>query len=266
VITSQIGVKRAVTLICVLTLLLPTAIFAGIRGPGPYNGVVLFDRWGACYLYSGIYLMYVSEKLKDTLRPYQEDFVLLDALEVYQPINPGDGLIKSYGLIERGKSQDRDETPVDGLHITITTGQKKGQLLRFRVVLENFGAKAIEIDTSEFALTVLKRKAEGENDWPMPSDGPSYAIITRRALDRVLHHEDSQVKISASTEVRNRYPLAPGKSAAFNLEFKLPPGEYDLVTGYGGGVHESRVVVSNMIAFDVDTKERAHVVTVAGRK
>ena len=38
---------------------------AGIRGPGIYNGVVIFDRWGACYLYSGVYLMPVSEKVKD---------------------------------------------------------------------------------------------------------------------------------------------------------------------------------------------------------
>ena len=39
-------------------------LVAGIRGPGKYNGVVFYDRWDNCYLFSGVYLMYISEGVK----------------------------------------------------------------------------------------------------------------------------------------------------------------------------------------------------------
>jgi hypothetical protein len=55
---------------------LPLSFFAtftglcSIRGPGKYNGVVVFDRWDGCHLYSGGYIMEISEKVKGVLRPY----------------------------------------------------------------------------------------------------------------------------------------------------------------------------------------------------
>jgi hypothetical protein len=33
-------------------------------GPGKNSGLVVFDRWGGSILYSGIYVMYVSESTK----------------------------------------------------------------------------------------------------------------------------------------------------------------------------------------------------------
>jgi hypothetical protein len=30
---------------------------AGIRATGKYSGVVIYDRWGGCILFSGVYLM-----------------------------------------------------------------------------------------------------------------------------------------------------------------------------------------------------------------
>ena len=46
-----------------------SACLAGERGSGKYSGVVIFDRWGGCTLYSGIYVMYISEGVKEQLRP-----------------------------------------------------------------------------------------------------------------------------------------------------------------------------------------------------
>jgi hypothetical protein len=87
----------------VLITLLPAAIpetaFAGIRGPGKYAGVVIFDRWKSCILFSGVYLMYISENVKEGLREYEGQAILLDALEVRQPKNPGDGLITKYKVL-----------------------------------------------------------------------------------------------------------------------------------------------------------------------
>ena len=49
--------------------------FGGIRSPGKYSGVVVFDRWDGCTLYSGIYVMYISEKTKDGLRPFEGQLI-----------------------------------------------------------------------------------------------------------------------------------------------------------------------------------------------
>jgi hypothetical protein len=46
-----------------LAALAIVATFGAVRGPGKYNGVVIFDRWGACHLYSGVYLMEISEMM-----------------------------------------------------------------------------------------------------------------------------------------------------------------------------------------------------------
>ena len=72
---------------------------AGIRGPGKYSGVVIFDRWDGCILFSGVYLMYISERVKDQLREYDGQAIELDALEVFQPKNPGDGLIQKLKVL-----------------------------------------------------------------------------------------------------------------------------------------------------------------------
>src|SRR5437870_9088382 len=71
---------------------------AGIRGPGKYSGVVFFDRWDGCILFSSVYLMYISEAVKDDLRSYGGQAIQIDALDVLQHVNPGDGLIRKFKL------------------------------------------------------------------------------------------------------------------------------------------------------------------------
>ena len=82
-----------------LVLCLCVAATAGIRGPGKYSGVVVFDRWDTCYLVSGPYVMYIATGEKERLRAYSGVAVEIDATDVFQPINPGDGLIKKFGTI-----------------------------------------------------------------------------------------------------------------------------------------------------------------------
>jgi len=69
---------------------------AGARAPGKYCGVVVFDRWGGGTLYSDIAVMYVSEKTKEELRAYAGQSIQIDAKEVCQPKNPGDGRIGKF--------------------------------------------------------------------------------------------------------------------------------------------------------------------------
>ena len=43
--------------------------------------------------------MYVSERVKEQLRMYEGQAIELDALEVTQPVNPGDGLIRKLKVL-----------------------------------------------------------------------------------------------------------------------------------------------------------------------
>lgn len=70
-------------------------VHAGLRGPGKYCGVVVFDRWGTCFLLSGPYITYISEAVKDELRPFEGKAMQVDASDVFQPMNPGDALIRN---------------------------------------------------------------------------------------------------------------------------------------------------------------------------
>ena len=58
--------------------------------------MVVFDRWDGCTLYSGIYVMYISERVKNKLRKQAGKSVQIDAIKVHQPKNPGDGLITEF--------------------------------------------------------------------------------------------------------------------------------------------------------------------------
>jgi len=87
--------------IFVIVLIGPVLI-AGIRASGKYSGVVFYDRWDNCILFNGVYLMYISEAVKEKLRPYRGQSVEINATDVYQPVNPGDGLIGSGANSARG--------------------------------------------------------------------------------------------------------------------------------------------------------------------
>src|SRR5215472_16176797 len=97
--------------------LLTAAVFGGERGPGKYSGIVIFDHWDTCYLYSGNYLMYISDGKKEILRPFQGKSIEIDAEEVFQPINPGDGLITRFKIV--GPAPTKEDLPtIDGLKLT----------------------------------------------------------------------------------------------------------------------------------------------------
>ncbi|HMD06880.1 MAG TPA: hypothetical protein VKH63_05050 [Candidatus Acidoferrum sp.] len=57
-------------LICALACSFILTTQAGIRGPGKYCGVVVFDRWDTCFLLSGPYITYIADAVKNRLRPY----------------------------------------------------------------------------------------------------------------------------------------------------------------------------------------------------
>ena len=74
--------------------------YGGVLVAGKYNGVVIFDRWDACHLYTGTYQLEISEKIKEQLRPYRGKAMLIDAQEVHQPMNPGDAIVTRLQVLE----------------------------------------------------------------------------------------------------------------------------------------------------------------------
>jgi hypothetical protein len=88
-----------VVLICALACSFILTAQAGIRGPGKYCGVIVFDRWDTCFLLSGHFITYVSNAVKNPLRPYKGTAMQVDASDVFQPMNPGDALIRKYEII-----------------------------------------------------------------------------------------------------------------------------------------------------------------------
>jgi hypothetical protein len=262
---------KAVILPLVSFLVIVTA-FGGIRAPGKYNGVVIFDRWGACHLYGGIYLMEISERIKESLRAFQGEAVLIDALEVHQPMNPGDGLITKLRVL--GPAEEKVGGPfggtpnLQGLSLRVMPNFSAQDADELIIELRNDSNSRIKINTGALGPTLLSKKQGLE--CMSPADGPSYAAVTRTDV-AFLHQgpaggtclvngKGRTVKLSLlpGAAFSERFDLDPGQSIEVPLRFKLSPGEYEFLAGYGGGTHETRALVSNQFGFDVDETGKAH--------
>jgi hypothetical protein len=230
---------------------------AGIRGPGKYCGVVVFDRWDTCFLLSGPYITYVSEKVKNVLRPYRGQAVQVDALEVFQPINPGDALIRESKIIGPAP-KTRSWFALDGLELSAESDFGPEATPHFVIQIRNVGDSSVRIDSSEIAPVLI---SFNPHCGFCPSDGASAAVITRVDL---LHSHGSTWEytmdgvsysiafaIDPATQPPDRFDLLPGQSMRTKLTFQVSPGQYQFLFGYGGGVHEERSLASNAIPFDI---------------
>jgi hypothetical protein len=240
----------------VVLVLLTSAAFGGTRGPGKYAGVVIFDRWDTCYLYSGTYLMYIAENQKEELRRYAGQSILIDAKKVFQPVNPGDGLITELKYL--GKAKEKEDLPgVDGLKLTVAIKSEGGNShLKFELTIENQGDKAVEIDTGEVAPTLFGKKA-GDDPFS-PSDGKSEAKITRYNFEYEKRRSGNPfaVILENADSLPRSFTLGSGQKRQFTIRINAPPGEYDFLFGYGGGVHAGRGVASNLVSFSTFEKEK----------
>jgi hypothetical protein len=263
--------RRLIPLSLIL-LLFTSAAFAGIRGPGEYAGVVVFDHWDTCYLYDGTYLMYVSESVKERLRPYAGQTIRINATKVYQPMNPGDGLITEFKFL--GLARDQGHSPIAGLLITITPRFEIDRSAQFTIEVRNTAAKAIQVSADSLAPTLLGEK--NDDDILSPSDGKSDAKITRWGFPWAkgwagssshthkgpngeyinvnrwcgLTIDDGKVPFNSS------FVLSPGQSRQFKAEVSASPGDYEFLCGYSGGSgFEDRI--SNRVFFSIDESNAA---------
>lgn len=258
-------IGKALALLLVL-LVLPSPVPGGIRGPGKYYGVVVFDQWGTCYLFGGVYLMYISEKAKENLRRYEGQSIILDAKKVFQPINPGDGLITDFKVVSHGEGAPPARG--DGLVITVKSEFEGGDKPRFAIEVRNAGARRVEVEPSAIGPTLFGERVEGE--FSSPSDGKSTARVTRCSLaeGRVCgesHRREGEelreyllrVEAAGGHSSFDPFTLGGGEAKEFRVTLSVPAGKYDFMSGYSPGVHEGRGIASNIISFTVGENGRA---------
>jgi hypothetical protein len=228
-----------------------------MRGRGKYSGVVIFDRWDTCLLLSGVYVTYVSDEVKENLRTYRNQAIEVDASEVFQPMNPGDALIRKYTIIGPAPEASREQA-IEGVRIIVKSDFDSDRAIAFLITIENSADSPIQIHSDTIGPTLLGLKSE--NILVDPSDGRSTAWITRGNLvtlsswrSTIDHHPTISVSYSVDPKMPEQLNLNPGESKQVRVILKVPAGPYQFLVGLGGGVHEGRSVASNAISFHVDS-------------
>jgi hypothetical protein len=256
--------RRILAVVCVgLIPLLALVARAGERGPGKYCGTVIYDRWGGCTLYSGIYVMYLSEAVKEKVRAHAGKSVEIDAKQVDQPQNPGDGLIKQLAFVGPAPPT-QNWVALEDLSLRVAPALADDGRPRLSISLQNTGAKEVEVFCGEFAPTLLTKRA-GKQIGGEPADGPSFAMITRLSFRVGAEARTSGRWWGIDAALPHKFMLQPQERRVVTITFELPEGEYDFLAGYGGGVHAGKGIASNLVAFDVSAKGKAKHVKVKGR-
>lgn len=241
-------------------------------GPGKYNGVVVFDRWDACYLYSGVSLMEVSEKAKESLRAFDGKAVLVEAQEVRQQMNPGNGLITKLRVlgpaVETTAAHFGGPPVLDGLSLRAMPSFRPNDADELIIELRNNGDSRRAIDTNDLGLTLLAKKQGGE--CLDPADGPSYPAITSSNVTLLYQNPAGascivrgkgrvfRLWLAPGVAISQRFELEPGQGIEVPLRLEISPGEYEFLAGYGGGALAARALASNRFGFDVDEAGKAH--------
>jgi len=199
--------------------------------------------------------MYVSEHVKKRLRPFSGQAIELDALDVFQPQNPGDGLIRKLKVIGPARPRESPFT-FQGIELSAQPGAH-GSEIEVELTVTNHNDVTARIDTSEIGFAVLAERIDGVST---PSDGPYMAVITgaNALLPKGTWGHGTTEKlysysyaIDHETKLPRTFELAAHESRSTRIAFQLPAGHFQFFAGYGGGVHESELSVSNPVSIDL---------------
>ena len=216
--------------------------------------------------------MPVSEKVKELLRSWEGKAVLVDAKEVYQPMNPGDGLITKLvvlGPADEPASVAMQRAPdVDGLSLTVAANFSSEAPDELVVQVRNVGTTPHHVRMDALAPTLLANKSGMERPWE-PADGLSFAALTRFDMLFLVksparhswtingNSHVTAMSVAPGTSISASVLIEPGEVVEVPLVFELGPGEYEFLAGYGGGVHAARSLASNRLDFDVAESGKA---------
>jgi hypothetical protein len=249
-----------VILVCTLACSLILTARAGLRGTGKYCGAVVFDRWDTCFLLSGRYITYISEAIKNERRPYSGRAMQIDASDVVQPRNPGDALIRKYKIIGPAP-RPRQWAMLHAIELVAESDFGTHEVPIFLIEIRNTGATSVVVDSLVVGPVFLGLNPKGPF---AASGGKSEAWITRGDLVHASSWGSvGSVKYSASYTIdptsrpAQYFQLEPGQSKKVRVIFKVPPGHYQFMVRYGGGVHEEKSIASNAVSIDVNDKGMA---------
>jgi len=253
---------RHAQVLTVLTSLaaLVTPSLAGIRAPGRYTGVVVFDRWGGCVLCSGYDFNYVSESAKAPLEDQDRQRVELDATVVLQVINPGKALLKEFAQVWT-KPPEPPPAP-DPLRLSLQPAFADGEPARFEITAVNNGAGDMTLRYDALAAHVLtKREAHGLFQ---VSDSPSDAVLTAHFMLEEPGRGPTRVRgggvlagvphawyVTSAMSLPTGVILGPGERTSLTIAVDLPPGEYDAFAAYGHYTDRGYCTASNSVGFDI---------------
>jgi len=242
-------------------------------GPGKYSGVVIFDRWGGCIFYRGVYVLYISEAIKGELKGEAGKCIQVDATQVGQVMNPGEAVIKKLTVL--GPAPPIPPSVPEGVKLVVAPAFDDGHAPEFTIRVENGTQQPILLHMDDLGPTVLGKR-EIKNDARRffdVLDGESQAIITNQSLwtvpgdqpRRKIKGGNWQWEIKQPLDYTVRTTLRPTEAFEVRISFKLPAGEYEFLAGYGGNFSTGQCIASNLLAFDVKADGSASLVKVAGR-
>lgn len=216
--------------------------------------------------------MYISRRVKEQLRSYANRAIVIDAQEVFQPKNPGDGRVDAFTHLGPAP-QSSSLIPLDGLQLASSYDSHEGERPHVIVEVRNASSESIEVLSRELAPTLLMKALPGGDAAGYgPSDEPSFAVITRQSFwmsdgprwggQGFVSGRAYSWSIGKTHALSKTFTLGPEEARWIRLTFNLLAGEYQFLCGYGGGVHEHRALASNLVAFDVDQDGRGTLVSI----
>ena len=248
--------------VCVIASLVGSTGAAYLASPGKYCGVVVFDRWGSCFLLSGPLIIHISKRVSGDLLRYNGKAMQVDAQAVTQG-----GMHAEYVQIDRyrivGPAPDTNRWhPVGGLQLVASDDFGATGKPRFVVEIRNAGKSAVRVDRSLIGIVLLK---SGAPDLSVSDEVSTDLIRGGVGPESFMNYAQSnnlRLSWGYTVDMRTRPPaefvIAPGQLVRIRLTFKLYPGEYQFIFGYGGGAQmDEKSIASNAISFDMNDTRRA---------
>jgi hypothetical protein len=182
---------------------------------------------------------------------------------VYQPINPGDGRIEELEYLGAAPAGSRNWVQLEGIRLSTSINVEQSGKPIATITIENTGQSPIKLLRQELALSVLMKREPSDQRRSFVSDGPSFALITRQSFQiggseprwkggGIADGKPYAWSIGEKNALPHDFTLGPKEKKDVVVYLDLPDGQYDFLCGYGGGVHESKCVASNLAAFDIE--------------
>lgn len=242
--------------ICVLAAVLVSPASAYLFGPGKYCGVVVFDRWGTCYLLSGPYINYVASNVKSPLARYKGQAIQIDASKVGYA-GREDPLILKYKIL--GSAPEPKGITIAGLKLAAIPAFGRYIRPQFLIEIRNAGKSPVKVERDLLGIFLFDDKAEESR----PGDDSS-ALISRTGIEDASRISTVQIGdrktswgyiVDMATRPPAKFAIEPGQSVRTRIRFKISSGKYQFIFAYGD--RSGKTLVSNAIAFDIGSDGRA---------